>query len=422
MNIYKDLFERGLINDVTHKEIDEHLNTGKRTVYCGFDPTADSLHVGSLVPLMVLRRFQNFGHTAIVLVGGATGLIGDPAGKKEERKLLDDSIVGTWKDKLIKQIEKFVIIDDKVGIAVDNYDWIKNTSTIEFLRDAGKHFSINKMLTNTSVKSRLNREGEGLSYTEFSYTLLQSIDAVELKKKYDCTIQIGGSDQWGNILNGIELGRKTGVKPMYGLTLPLVTKSDGQKFGKSESGSIWLDKKKTSTYTFYQFWLNTSDDDVESFLKFFTFLELENINNIMTEHNQSPEKRYAQKILAREITDFIHGEEARIISENISLSLFSNDFSKLTLIELEELSNSSLEKYTINSDDALIDTLIKFSAISSKTAARNLINSGAIYINGVKVTDDLSTKSLFSKENRLYNKFLIIRKGKKDYYLITVNN
>jgi tyrosyl-tRNA synthetase len=209
---------------------------------------------------------------------------------------------------------------------------------------------------------------------------------------------------------------------MYGLTLPLVTKSDGEKFGKSESGSIWLDKKKTSTYTFYQFWLNTSDEDVESFLKFFTFLKLENINNVMTEHNQSPEKRYAQKILAREITDFIHGEEARIISENISLSLFSNDFSKLTLIELEELSNSSLEKYTINSDDALIDTLIKFSAISSKTAARNLINSGAIYINGVKVTDDLSTKSLFSKENRLYNKFLIIRKGKKDYYLITVNN
>ena len=272
-----DLKARGLLNQATaDEELINHLDSGCRTLYCGFDPTADSLHIGSLVPLLALKRFQRAGHKPIALVGGATGLIGDPSFKAQERKLNTPDIVANWVDKLKAQVSRFIDFNDSASGAdvVNNLDWVGQMSVLDFLRDVGKHFSVNNMIQKESVKQRIDREGAGISFTEFTYMLLQSYDFAELAERRDCTIQIGGSDQWGNIVGGVDLARRMYSKQTFGITLPLVTKSDGTKFGKTESGTIWLDAKKTSPYAFYQFWLNTADADAYKFLRYFTFCRL----------------------------------------------------------------------------------------------------------------------------------------------------
>jgi tyrosyl-tRNA synthetase len=270
-----ELSQRELIAQMTAEaELVEHLNQASRTVYCGFDPTADSLHIGSLVPLLAMRRIQQAGHKPVLLVGGATGLIGDPSFKAAERKLNTEDVVVAWVDKLKAQVSRFVDFDcgENSAIVVNNLDWIGDVTALDFLRDVGKYFSVNQMIQKESVKQRLDRDGEGISFTEFTYMILQSYDFAELNKRYNCTIQIGGSDQWGNITGGTDLTRRMNQQQVYGITLPLVTKSDGTKFGKTESGTIWLDAKKTSPYAFYQFWLTTADADAYKFLRYFTFL------------------------------------------------------------------------------------------------------------------------------------------------------
>jgi tyrosyl-tRNA synthetase len=305
-----DLQARGLIAQMTAAEkLAEHLSAGSRTLYCGFDPTADSLHIGSLVPLLVLKRFQQAGHKPIALLGGATGLIGDPSFKAQERKLNTPNVVADWTILIREQISKFV--DFNIGAhsaeVLNNLDWIGKIDFLSFLRDVGKHFSVNNMINKEAVKQRLDRDGDGISYTEFTYMLLQSYDFSQLNRLYDCTVQIGGSDQWGNITGGVDLSRRLNGSQVFGMTLPLVTKSDGTKFGKTEAGTIWLDPKKTSPYAFYQFWLNTADADVYIFLRYFTFLSLSAIDEIEKADAMIQGRKSAQEVLAREVTELVHG-------------------------------------------------------------------------------------------------------------------
>ncbi|MEQ9209963.1 MAG: tyrosine--tRNA ligase, partial [Pseudomonadales bacterium] len=320
-----DLEKRGLIAQRTaEEELDQHLSVS-RAVYCGFDPTADSLHIGSLVPLLMLKRFQLAGHKPIALVGGSTGLIGDPSFKAAERKLNGPEVVQQWCERLKSQFAQFIDFDtsNANAVMVNNYDWTANMSVLDFLRDIGKHFSVNAMIQKESVKQRIDREGSGISFTEFSYLLLQSLDFAELYKLHDCTLQIGGSDQWGNITGGIDLTRRLHGGQVYGLTMPLITKSDGTKFGKTESGTIWLDPAKTSPYAFYQFWLQTADADVYRFLKYFTFLPVDDIDEIERQDAERAGRPEAQRVLAEEVTKLVHGEEALSAAQRITNALFS---------------------------------------------------------------------------------------------------
>ena len=421
MNIYDDFKNRGLIKDETGEELRLHLSTGSRTAYCGFDPTASSLHVGSLVPLIALRRFQEFGHKAIVLIGGATGLIGDPSGKSSERTLLPDSIVVEWREALKKQVGTIVEIDrqGKKGVLVDNYDWFEQMGAVEFLRDIGKYFSVNRMLTNTSVKRRIERDEDGISYTEFSYTLLQSYDACALRQRHGCTVQIGGSDQWGNITNGIELGKRYGHSDMFGLTLPLVTKSDGGKFGKTESGNIWLSAEKTSKYDFYQFWINIADDDVEQYLKFFTLLSVEKISNVIELHTSSPEKRLAQKMLAYEVTALVHGLKSAQDSENLSIKLYSDNEEKtISEGDFKDLLASDIPVIRVSRNTiSIIDCLLKLPSIKSKSEARRLIDGGGIRINGKKVVKGCED---INPDEAMYGKYFLVKKGKKEFVIVVL--
>jgi len=345
--LIEDLQARGLIAQMTSADkLVEHLSSDSRSLYCGFDPTADSLHIGSLVPLLVLKRFQEAGHKPIVLLGGATGLIGDPSFKTQERKLNTPEIVKDWLHLIKKQISKFVdfSIADCPAKIVNNLDWIEKIDLLTFLRDIGKHFSINNMINKESVKQRLERDGQGISYTEFTYMLLQSYDFSELNRRHNCTIQIGGADQWGNIVGGVDLTRRLNGSQVFGLTLPLVTKSDGTKFGKTESGTIWLDSKKTSPYTFYQFWMNTSDADVYTFLKHFTYLSLDKIKDIETNDTNTQGRKSAQAILAEEVTRLVHGPDQLTAVKRITSELFSGD---LMLLEENDLVTASTGWTTI---------------------------------------------------------------------------
>ena len=338
--LIEDLKARGLINQTTaDEELIEHLNSGCRTLYCGFDPTADSLHIGSLVPLLALKRFQQAGHKPMALVGGATGLIGDPSFKAQERKLNTEEVVSGWVDKLKTQVSRFIDFNagEKSATVVNNLDWVGQINVLDFLRDVGKYFSVNNMIQKESVKQRLEREGEGISFAEFTYMLLQSYDFAELAQREACTIQIGGSDQWGNIVGGVDLARRMYGKQTFGITLPLVTKSDGTKFGKTESGTIWLDANKTSPYAFYQFWLNTADADAYKFLRYFTFLSIEKIADIEQHDAEIKGRKTAQGILADEVTRLVHGEEALQSAKRITDALFSGDIEKLTEQELEQI-------------------------------------------------------------------------------------
>jgi tyrosyl-tRNA synthetase len=415
MDIIKDLEFRGLIHQMTDREgLEKKLASERVTLYTGFDPTADSLHIGHLLPVLNLKRFQEAGHVPIALVGGGTGLIGDPSGKANERTLNSKDTVNEWTEKLKNQLSRFIDFDAKENPAliVNNYDWLGSLQVIDFLRDIGKHFSVNYMLAKDSVDSRLER---GISFTEFTYMLLQAYDFYRLNQDFNCSLQAGGSDQWGNITAGLELiGRMSGAKA-FGLTLPLVTKSDGTKFGKTESGTVWLDPKKTSPYQFYQFWINTDDNDVVKFLKYFTFLNEAEIADLENKVKTQPEKREAQRRLAKEVTELVHGVEARISAENITAALFSGDVGSLSRQEIEEAFQDVPSTVITRDDIPLVDLLIEAKAAPSKRQARQDIESGAVYINGTRLTDLDKT---IGPADRLHGSYVVVRRGKKNYYLV----
>jgi len=416
MNILEDLEFRGLLHQITDREgLEKKLAAERVVLYCGFDPTADSLHIGSLLPILTLRRFQQAGHVPLALVGGGTGLIGDPSGKAAERTLNSADVVDTWSQSIKAQLSRF--LDFSAGVdnpaeLVNNYDWLGPLNVIEFLRDIGKNFTVNYMLAKDSVDSRI---AKGISFTEFSYMILQSYDFLKLNQTKQCSLQIGGSDQWGNITAGLELIGKTSDSRAYGMTLPLVIKSDGQKFGKTEGGAIWLDAAKTSPYQFYQFWVNTDDNDVIRFLKYFTFVGREEIERLELEVKEQPEKREAQKLLAREVTRLVHGEDALQSAINITQALFSGHIAELTQQEIEEAFKDAPSTVLEQADLPLIDLLVAVKAAPSKRQARTDIESGAVSVNGVRTTQ-LDAKA--NEFGTLGGSYLIIRRGKKNYYLV----
>ena len=414
--ILDELSERGLVAQVSDEGgLREHLRK-RRVVYCGFDPTADSLHVGSLVPLIALNRFQRAGHKPILLLGGATGLIGDPSFRSDERLLIDSDVVERRVVSLRKQVEPFLsFTGENAALIVNNLDWSNKVLLIDFLRDIGKYFSINKMIQRDAVKPRLEAEGQGISYTEFSYMILQSMDFLELSVSNDCTIQIGGSDQWGNMVSGIDLIRRKLSLESYALTLPLITKADGTKFGKSEAGSVWLERSKTSPYSFYQFWLNTSDADVEKFLKFFTFIPLEEIIKIIQRTKEKPEDRIAQRVLADHMTQFVHGEKDCRASRRISRALFSENFDELEQGDLEQLLQDGLPSWRCKSGEGLLSTMVSSNLAKSNGEARKLIEGRGISINGIVIRDPGISLDF---EGALYGKYLLLKKGKRSYVLL----
>lgn len=413
--LLEELQWRGLIYQQTDEQgIEDLLNKEQVTLYCGADPTADSLHIGHLLPFMTLRRFQEHGHRPIVLIGGGTGMIGDPSGKSEERVLQTEDQVAKNVEGLSAQMHKlFEFGTDKGAVLVNNRDWLSQISLISFLRDYGKHVGVNYMLGKDSIQSRLEN---GISYTEFTYTILQAIDFGHLNRELNCKIQVGGSDQWGNITSGIELMRRMyGQTEAYGLTIPLVTKSDGKKFGKSESGAVWLDAEKTTPYEFYQFWINQSDEDVIKFLKYFTFLSKEDINRFEQSRDEAPHLREAQKALAENVTEFIHGKEALDDAIRISEALFKGDLKSLSIKDIKagfkEVPQVEVSKATTN----IIDVLIESGIASSKRQAREDVNNGAIYINGER---EQSVDYNLTDEDKFDNEFTIIRRGKKKYFMV----
>lgn len=417
-NVIKQLQERGLIAQITDENaLSEHLAQGQITLYCGFDPTADSLHLGHLVPLLCLKRFQLEGHRPVALVGGATGLIGDPSFKAVERKLNTQDTVQDWVNKIKKQVSPFLNFDcgDNSAIVVNNYDWFGGMSVLTFLRDIGKYFSVNAMISKEAVKQRIDRDDVGISFTEFSYNLLQSYDFASLNKAHQVTLQIGGSDQWGNITSGIDLTRRLHQKQVFGLTVPLITKSDGTKFGKTESGAIWLDPKKTSPYKFYQFWINTADADVYRFLKFFTFMSLDEINAIEQEDKNSGVAPRAQYVLAEQVTKLVHGEEGLTAAKRITESLFSGSLKSLSQEDFEQLEQDGMPTVSLEADADLQQALVNAGLAPSRGQARTMIESNAISINGEKQS---AADYKFSDADRLYQRYSLLRRGKKYYCLL----
>ncbi|HDI1464329.1 TPA: tyrosine--tRNA ligase [Staphylococcus aureus] len=413
--LIEDLKWRGLIYQQTDEQgIEDLLNKEQVTLYCGADPTADSLHIGHLLPFLTLRRFQEHGHRPIVLIGGGTGMIGDPSGKSEERVLQTEEQVDKNIEGISKQMHNiFEFGTDHGAVLVNNRDWLGQISLISFLRDYGKHVGVNYMLGKDSIQSRLEH---GISYTEFTYTILQAIDFGHLNRELNCKIQVGGSDQWGNITSGIELMRRMyGQTDAYGLTIPLVTKSDGKKFGKSESGAVWLDAEKTSPYEFYQFWINQSDEDVIKFLKYFTFLGKEEIDRLEQSKNEAPHLREAQKTLAEEVTKFIHGEDALNDAIRISQALFSGDLKSLSAKELKD-GFKDVPQVTLSNDTTnIVEVLIETGISPSKRQAGEDVNNGAIYINGERQQD---VNYALAPEDKIDGEFTIIRRGKKKYFMV----
>ncbi len=416
--LLEDLKARGLIAQTTaDEELHEHLSSASRTLYCGFDPTADSLHIGSLVPLLILKRFQQAGHKPLALVGGATGLIGDPSFKAAERKLNSDEIVGNWVDSIKKQVSAFIEFgeQDNAAEVVNNLDWIGKMDSISFLRDVGKHFSVNAMIQKESVKQRIDREGAGISFTEFSYMLLQSYDFAALNKEKSCTLQIGGSDQWGNITGGIDLTRRMNQEKVFGITMPLVTKADGTKFGKTESGTIWLDPTKTSPYAFFQFWITTLDADVYKFLRYFTFLSIEEIAAIEETDKTIKGRPQGQAILAREVTRLVHGEEGLASAERITEALFSGNLSSLSESDLAQLAQDGLPATEVTTDNAsIVELLTSCELAASNKMAREFVNNGAVMVNGEKVID---TEATIAKVDALFARYTLIKRGKRLFNL-----
>lgn len=416
MGLLEDLKWRGIVYQQTDEDgIEKMLEKEKIALYCGVDPTADSMHIGHLLPFLTLRRFQNHGHKPIVLVGGATGTIGDPSGKKEERSLQTMEQVQKNVAGLRAQLEQIFSTEGENGaVLVNNYDWIGSMDVVTFLRDFGKNIGVNYMLAKDTVSSRLE---SGISFTEFAYTILQAMDFYYLHKNHNCRMQIGGSDQWGNITTGLEMIRKMNPegKQAFGFTIPLVTKSDGTKFGKTESGAVWLDPEKTSPYEFYQFWINTADADVLHYLKIFTFLEKTEIEALETSLKEEPHLRKAQKALAEEMTRLIHGETALTQAESITKALFSGDIKSLSADEIEQ-GLKDVPSYKVEGEvPNIVDLLVNAKISPSKRQAREDIQNGAVSINGEKMTD---TAYVLSEEDKMDGRFTVIRRGKKKYFLI----
>lgn len=411
-NIIDDLNYRGLIEQYSNQEKVRELLSKPCTIYCGFDPSASSMHVGNFVMISLLMRFQKAGHRVIALVGGATGMIGDPSGKSKERNLQDQKTLAANTASIRSQLERFIDLSDpSKGLLLNNYDWLGKMNTIDFLRDYGKYFPINYMLSKEIVSSRLE---EGISFTEFAYQILQSIDFYHLHHEYGVNIQLGGNDQWGNLTSGLELIRRLDgeAEPAEVMTSHLITRSDGKKFGKSEKGALFLDPKLTSPYTLYQFFINTTDEDAVKYLKVFTFLSHEEIEEIAREHIASPGQRIAQKKLAYEVTEEIHGQESVDEALKMSEVLFSGEVESLTEPELEDLLGSL--KSHIEEGTNLTDLLIAVGAAPSKTQARTFISQNSVSVNGEKENDPAK---VFTKKEAMFGKYLVIRRGKKNYYL-----
>lgn len=409
-----ELKQRGLVSQITDEEKVSTLLDNGVSLYCGFDPTADSLHVGSLLPLITMLRFKKAGHRVFPLIGGATGMIGDPSGKSQERNLNSDDTVIEFKKSIVEQI-KGVLGDVEV---VDNHDWTANLSIIDFLRDIGKHFSVNTMLQKDSVRSRIERDDQGISFTEFSYQLLQSMDFWHLMKDKGCQLQIGGSDQWGNITSGIDLiHRKEGNDVVAtGLTIPLLVKSDGTKFGKSESGTVWLSAKKTTPFDFFQFWLKVSDSDIERFFKMLSFRSVEEIEAIIAA-DKSGSRPMAQRLLAEELTALVHGQEGLDAVLKNTQALFDNNFGSFDVAGFERLEENGMPT-VVTSDLNVLELLVSTGLAKSKRQGREFIQSGAIQVNGAKLSaqeDELNSLELTDFK---FDTFLVLQRGKREFRLI----
>ncbi|MEV3829308.1 tyrosine--tRNA ligase [Aeromonas allosaccharophila] len=414
-HLLDELTERGLVaQNSDPAALADHLAT-PRTVYCGFDPTAGSLHIGHLVPLLMLRRFQLAGHTPVALVGGATGLIGDPSFKATERSLNSADTVQGWVASLSAQIKALLPADEGLSAPqlVNNGDWMGQMSALDFLRDIGKHFSVNAMLARESVRQRLARPDQGISFTEFSYALLQSYDFAVLHQRLGCTLQIGGNDQWGNITSGMDLTRRLHQAQVHGMTLPLITKADGTKFGKTEGGAVWLDPALTSPYAFYQFWLGTTDEDVYRFLRYYSFMSLSEIDALEAEDAQRQGRKQAQQVLANELTELVHGKAALAAVQRISELLFSGDVARLGESDLAQLAQDGMPSSTVCGETDLVSLLVSCGLANSRRIARELLAAGAISLNGVLKQDDQ-----LSAADRLFGRYLLLRRGKKQYHLV----
>lgn len=414
MTFLEELKWRNLVKDVTDEEgLIERMKL-PMTVYCGFDPTADSLHIGHLQQILLLKRYLNAGHHPIALIGGGTGMIGDPR-PTTERSLQTLETTQSNAVAIQSQIESIIAIDGKLeNVSVlNNYEWLKDLTLLTFLRDIGKYFNINTMIAKDTIASRLDT---GISFTEFTYTILQAYDWLQLLEKHDCEVQIGGSDQWGNLLSGAELIRKVhgGTKTVFGITSPLITKSDGSKFGKSEGENIWLDPNKTDAYTFYQFWINVSDDDVDNFMRRLSMKSVDEIKDIIEKHNEAPHLRFAQKELAKELTELVFKEEGLNSALRITDTFFSGKLQDLSASEIK-LALRDASNVSVSEDILLVDLLVENKLISSKREARTLISQGSIQVNGEKVSDSLF---VVKKENAIENEVTIIKKGKKTYYAL----
>lgn len=425
-NFIEELQWRGMLHD-SMPGTEEHLLEEMRSAYVGFDPTADSLHIGNLVPIMLLAHYQRCGHRPIALVGGATGMIGDPSGKSSERNLLDEKTLRHNQECVKAQLSHFLDFTSdakNAAILVNNYDWMKDFSFLEFIRDVGKHITVNYMMSKDSVKNRISSESkEGMSFTEFTYQLVQGYDFLHLYKNQATSLQMGGSDQWGNITTGTELIRRIGGGKGYAITCPLITKSDGSKFGKSEGGNVWLDSKRTSAYKFYQYWLNTSDEDAEKYIKIFTFLDKETIQNLVIEHAKAPHTRILQKRLGEEVTLLVHGKEAYENAIAASDILFGNSTAS-ALKSLDEqtfldvfdgIPQALISSELLNEGISMVDALAgKTNFLSSNGEAKRALKENGIAVNKEKVSEDF----IITKNDLIAEKYVLLQRGKKSYFLI----
>ena len=427
-NFIEELQWRGMIHDVM-PGTEEHLMEEMRAAYIGFDPTADSLHIGNLVPIMLLAHYQRAGHKPFALVGGATGMIGDPSGKSSERNLLDEATLRHNQEAVKKQLSQFLDFssgEKNQAVMVNNYDWMKDFTFLDFIRDVGKHITVNYMMSKDSVKNRLSGEStEGMSFTEFTYQLVQGYDFYHLYKNESCTLQMGGSDQWGNITTGTEMIRRIGEGKGYALTCPLITKSDGSKFGKSEGGNVWLDAERTSPYKFYQYWLNTSDEDAAKYIKIFTFLDKEEIEKLIAEHNEAPHQRSLQKRLAEEVTVTVHSQEDLENAVKASEILFGKSTSadlkslneKTFLDVFEGVPQAEINRSEIASGVEIIALLAEKSGfLKSNGEARRALKENSISVNKEKISEDYTVGA----EDLINNRFVLLQRGKKNYFVIRV--
>jgi tyrosyl-tRNA synthetase len=421
LEVYRN---RALLQDGT-EGVADHLSEAPRTIYIGFDPTAPSLHLGSLVPIMGLVHAQRAGHTPLALVGGGTGLIGDPSGRTAERQLLTKELAAENAEGIRKQLEHFLDFESKSNPAQmrNNHDWLGGLAFVDFLRDIGKHFSVNQMLAKESVKRRLENE-DGISYTEFSYSLLQSYDFLELYRREGCTVQMGGSDQWGNITQGIDLVRRVESTRAFGVVFPLITNASGAKFGKSEAGAVWLDPALTSPFRFYQYWINVEDADAIRYLKFFSLLSLNEIADLEAAVEAEPWKRAAQRALAEDVTRRLHGETGLASAERATKALFSGEIAGLAVDEIadvfSDIPSSEIDGPDLEGDGvSLADLLISCGLASSKGDARRSIEGGGVYVNSVRVDD---TTTGVTSEQTIDGRFILLRKGKKNYHLVAIRH